>query len=208
MNCNDVVRQVQRLFGDIYEAQITVPDIVDWINDAITTLARETEFYELIQTTAYGTATDGVTLPTQFIGEKRVTWNDCPLNKTTILELDDIGSLPSDTGPAVSHFYFFTGKTYLHPKPSETKDLVLYYVASPASVGADMNAQLPLPGHFHQTIVRRCMIRARELNEDWDQVQKLQQEVDANLGKTRDDQQNRGRETYPVVKDDPADWMH
>lgn len=207
MNANDVVRQVQHLFGDSFEVQIKVEDIVDWINEALMTIARETEFKTASQTTSYGAATLGVALPTDFIGEKRVTWDGAPLNKTDLTMLDDLGALPGDTGPAVSHFYFWEDKTWLYPQPVLSKNMILYYIQSPAMIG-DMNIPLALPLHFHKDVVRMCMIRARELNEDWDQARALQNEVDANLGKTRDDQQNRGRETFPVVRDDPADWSH
>jgi len=208
LNANDVVRQVQHLFGDSFEVQIKVEDIIDWINESLMTIARETEYKTSTQTTAlYGPTTLGVDLPVDFIGEKRVTWDGTPLNKTELTALDDLGALPSDIGPAVSHFYFWEDKTWLYPQPGTAKPMLLYYVAAPTLVG-DMNIPLALPLHFHKDIVRMCMVRARELNEDWDQARVLQNEIDANLGKTRDDQQNRGRETFPVVRDDPADWMH
>lgn len=208
MNLNDVVRHVQRIFGDEYEVQIKTEDIVDWANESIVTIARETEFKTgTLGPVPYGPSTDGVALPTQFIGEKRVTWDSVPLDRAEINQLDDMTTVETTgvLGARPTHFYFWDEKIYLHPTPGQAANLVMNYVATP-STHTEMSAPLPLPLHHHWTVIRMCLVRARELNEDFDQAARLQTEVDGLLGKSRDDQNNRFRETFPVVKDDPADW--
>jgi len=207
LNLGDVIRQVQRLFGDSFEVQIEVGDIKDWANEAIMQVVRQAETAQAEFQATYGPTTDGVTLPTQFIGEKRVTFDGVPLERVTINELDDIGVLPSDIAGSPCKFYVWGDKIYLWPLPatSVTNGLKVWYVQAPARID-DPNVPLPLPVVFHMDVVRMCMVRARELNEDYEQARVLKQEVDANLGAVRHDQENRMRETFPVVRDDPADW--
>lgn len=206
MNLGDVIRQVQRLFGDSFEVQINVSDIKDWANEAIMQIVRQAETNQASASFTYGPTTDGVDLPAQFIGEKRVAFNGTSLEKTSINELDDVGINSTDTG-APNKFYIWGSKMYLWPvpSPSVTNGLVLWYIQAPARVD-DVNIQLPVPLVFHMDVVRMCLIRARELNEDYEQARVLKAEVDANLGQVRYESENRARETFPVIKDDPGDW--
>jgi len=207
VNLGDVIRQVQRLFGDSYEVQINVSDIKDWANEAIMQIVRQAETNQQSAQFTYGPSTDGVDLPTQFIGEKRVTFAGIALEKTSLNELDDTGASPTATGGSPSKFYTWGSKMYLWPVPhtSVSNGLVLWYIEAPNRVD-DTNAQLPIPLVFHMDVVRMCLIRARELNEDFEQARVLKAEVDANLGNVRYEAENRTRETFPVVKDDPGDW--
>lgn len=202
----DVIRQVQRLFGDTFEVQINVADIKDWANEAMLQIVRQAETNQASASFTYGPTTDGVALPTQFIGEKRVTFNGLALDKSSINELDDLGAAPTDSGTPIM-FYTWGPKMYIWPPPasSVTNGLIIWYIEAPNRVD-DVNVQLPIPLVFHMDVVRMCLIRARELNEDYEQARVLKAEVDANLGQVRYDQENRARETFPVVRDDPADW--
>jgi len=206
LNLDQAVRQTQRIFGDDFEIQITVEDCIDWINEAQMTVARETECFTATQTANYGPTTQGVALNSDFIGEKRVTYDSVPLDRTELTSIDNLGLMPPDsTGGTPTHFYFWDNNIWIFPQPASIKTLSLYYIKSPATL-TQMADQLSVPTHYHKDVVRMALIRARELNEDFGEASRLQGEVDANLGKARDDQQNRARETYPVVKDDPNDW--
>jgi hypothetical protein len=207
VNLGDVIRQVQRIFGDSFEVQINVTDIKDWANEAMMQIVRQAETNQNSAQFTYGPTTDGVTLPDQFIGEKRVTFNAIALEKISINELDDLGVTPTDTAGAPSRFYLWGKKMYIWPMPSTavTNGLIVWYIEAPNRVD-DVNIQLPIPLVFHQDVVRMCLIRARELNEDYEQARVLKAEVDANLGQVRYDQENRARETFPVIRDDPGDW--
>jgi len=208
VNLGDVVRQVQRIFGDTYEVQIQVSDIKDWANEAMTIIVRQAETNQNTQKFDYGPTSTGVALPTQFIGEKRVTFNGIPLDKTTIGELDNLGSPPETNSGTPTHFYIWGNTLYLWPLPPTlvTQGLQLWYIEAPARLD-DLNIPLPIPLVFHPDVVRMCLVRARELNEDYEQARVLQAEVDQNLGKIRYDQEARPRETFPVVRDDPADYL-
>lgn len=208
MNLDQAVRQVQTIFGDNFEVQFEAEDVVDWINEAQMTIARETECFTATQTATYGSTTQGVSYNADFIGERRVTWDGIPLDRTELTSIDNLGVLPPDVSGGIgtpTHFYFWDQKIWLYPQPSTSKTLTLYYIAAPATL-SNMSDQLTVPGHYHKDVVRMALVRARELNEDYSEASRLQSEVDQNLGKARDDQQNRARETYPVVKDDPDDW--
>lgn len=207
MNLGDVVRQTQRIFGDTFEVQISVSDIKDWANEAMMQIVRQAETNQAKAVFDYGPEIDGVDLPTQFIGEKRITFEGISLNKTSLNELDDIGVQPTDSTGAPSKFYIWGGKLFLWPVPTTLVEngLELWYIEAPPRVD-DVNLQLPIPLVFHMDVVRMCLIRARELNEDYEQARVLKAEVDANMGQVRYDQENRTRETFSVVRDDPADW--
>lgn len=206
-NLSDVVRRVQRIFGDDFETQIRTSDIKDWANEALVIIVRQTECLQATAQFTYGPTTDGVDLPTDFIGEKRITFDGVALDRTQIGELDDLGvDTTTAQGSMPVKYYIWGPKLYLYPRPSVavTNGLTLWYIQHPGTQ-TDVNEQLPIPIDFHDDVVRMCLIRARELNEDYEQAARLQEEVNARLGMARDDQQNRVRETYPVVRDDPAD---
>jgi len=204
INMSDVIRQVTRLVGDEYETQVQKTDILDWANEYIMLLSREAEFNQLLLQVNYTPATTGVALPPQFIGEKRVTFNDVALEKTSLTELDDIGGLPTDTSSGVTHFYMWGNFIWLYPTPSVTGALKMWYVAAVNAV-ADLDADLPLPLIYHKDVVRACVMRFREQSEDYEQLAAMATEVDKNTAKIIHDQTFQSRETYPIVKPDPWD---
>jgi hypothetical protein len=202
MNMSDVVRQVTRLIGDENETQIFNTDIMDWANEYIMVLARESEFNQLLDQSTYGPSTTGRTVPLQFIGEKRVTFNDVPLNRTTLLELDKLGAETSSGNP--THFYFWGSVMFLWPTPSTSGTLKIWYTAAVNAIG-DMDSELPCPLIYHKDVVRACIMRAREQSEDFEQAAALAAEVTQLTGKVSYDQAFQSREGYPVVRGDPAD---
>jgi hypothetical protein len=208
MNLGSVIRRVQRLFGDDNEVQIHVTDIIDWVNEGIANLARETEFATDVKSTAYDSTTQGFSQPTGFFREKRVTFNDVPLYKSTLGELDSLGvSVTGDSASQPTHFYFWQDKVWLYPQPSASGTLKLWYIFIPNEV-SDPDAELPVPAPYHVDLIRFCLARARELDEDYQSANQLYGEVTANMGRSRDEQQNRGNQTFPVVRDDPSDWNY
>ena len=204
MNMTDVVRQVTRLVGDEYETQVQKTDILDWANEYIMLLARDAEFNQLLFSQQYTSTTPGLPLPVQFIGEKRVTFNDVPLDKTSLTELDNIGGNPIASTSEVTHFYMWGNYIWLWPTPANTGTLNMWYVGAVNAVG-DFDADLPLPLIYHKDVVRACVLRFREQSEDYEQLQAMNDEVSKLTAKIIHDQTFQSRETYPVVKPGPGD---
>ena len=198
MILREAVKQVQRIFGDDNEIQVDVSDITDWINNAILKIARESEYFQQVSTTAYGTS--GLTLPDGFFAEKRVTYNDIALNKTSLLELDDLGAnITSNAAPA--WFYIWGTTLFLYPVPNDGGLLKVWFTAIPGRI-TDPDSQLPLPVEFHADVVRMALVNARELDQDYNEAARISNEVTTSMAMIRHDQMNRSKETYPVVRGD------
>lgn len=207
MNLGSVIRRTQRLFGDDNEVQIQVTDIIDWVNEAISNIARETEFASDFATVQYTPTMQGTPLAVNFFREKRVTFNDTPLQKTELTELDQTGINNADPASQPSHFYLWQNALWMYPTPASTGTVNFWFITIPADV-SDPDTELPIPPPYHVDVVRFCLARARELDEDYSAANQLYGEVTANMGRARDEQQNRGNSTFPVVRDDPADmWI-
>lgn len=199
---SELVRKVQRIFGDTSEAQIYVQDIIDWANEAQMEIARQTECLTAIQSvdTTVDAPTDGIDLPTDFISEKRVTYSDLPLTR---MNFDDITGSPAQTGEP-AYFYFMAGKIFLYPVPTNLGNLYkLYYNRAPALLGASGDG-LELPQHLQEDVTRYCLLRAKELNEDEQSVDRLTGEWQARMSESRDEAQHPS-DSYPVVRDYEGD---
>ena len=209
MAVQEVVRQTQRLFGDTSEAQIYVQDIIDWINAAQLDIARQTECLQGIQTinTSTDDPTDGIILPDDFIREKRVVYNNQVLQRTVLEDLDNLrlATTPSQTDGNAAYYYIWGGSMYLWPDPTNVGAgyYILYYVKSPPQVGASGDI-LSVPFQMYDDVVRFCLMRAKELNEDEQGVNRISGELTVKMAQSKDEVQNP-TDSYPSIRDYPGD---
>lgn len=213
MDTGGVVRRVQRSYGDSAEIQILKADIYDWINDAQKEITRQTEClvgrYHYSPASSPTSYTTGFTLPSDFIRVKRVSFDGFPaLTETTIEDLDSKGLTAPGTdslNQQPTHYYKLGSRLYVWPTPVQVGSnlIELTYIQIPLEV-ADDEDLLTIPESMHEDIVRYCLARAHELNENFAAANKFQSEMENRLAISKSEQMQPA-DSYAVVRDDTGD---
>lgn len=208
MNLGQIIIAVQRQFGDESGAQITRSDIVRWANDALVDITRKTECLQVHAETDTLKDDGSYDVPFDFIRLRRVTYRGTRLSRVELEELDDLNPT-QDTESSSNPFYFYVWgrRIFLYPKPSKAGEgtLDIYYVKMPDELVSDQDVP-EIPSHMHEDIVRFCLIRAKELNEDDEKAQALMFEYDGRMAFARDEATNPEIESYPAVRDIESEY--
>lgn len=204
MLVSEIQTRVKDIFGDTAQAQITDAMILNWINDGQLDICRKSECLE-------GTApavnivagTDQYAYPADFIKEQRLLVNGIKLTRLTLQSIDvlfpDRASTPV-TGNSL-YYYHYSRKFNLYPIPGSaiTNGLVVWYIRSAVILTA--SGQTPeIPTAFHEDIVRFCLWKAFEQDQDWAGAGQFKSDYDLRLLKTIYDVQNEQSEEYPSVR--------
>lgn len=211
MQTSDVVRRVQRIFGDNNESQLYVTDIIDWINDAQMEIVRQTQCLQstVIFDTVAPNEGGPFLLPSNFLFERRVTYKNATLTQTSLPELDNVNAgVDTQSGKGVDipgYYYIWGDGIYLYPVPTAaSQPLKVWYVNSPPTISV-ASEPLGIPVQYHEDIVRFALMRARELNEDYSGSDRLATEFQQRMGQSRDQAQNP-YDSYPVIRDYTGDY--
>jgi hypothetical protein len=202
MDTADLVRKVQRTFGDDDQIFILVDDIIDWANDAQMQIARETDCFTLKDT--FVANTDSWPFPSDFLKVRRVTYGDVPLTKVDIEALDAI--FPVAAKDSTPHFYFFSERTLtLYPAAVNTDSTVVtvYYSGQPVTL-INEATQLTVPLQYHEDVVRFCVARAHERNENYRGMEIAMAEFNSRVAQRVEDQ-NQPEDSYSIIRDDIHD---
>lgn len=209
MNLGEIKTSVKRLFGDESGAQITDADIVRWANDGQVDIVRKTECLQK-KTEFNVTANDeSYDLPADSIRLRRVELDGKALSRVELEELDNVVPDRNVTGTSSGSpvVYYVWGQTlWLYPKPETagTSNLDLFYLKRPAALAVD--ADIPeIPVHMHEDIVRYCLARAKELDEEMEQARNIFMDYETRVMLSRDEAQNPENDTYPAVRILPGD---
>lgn len=203
MLVSDITRKVQRLFGDSSaEIIITQADIYDWINEAQLLIVRKTHC--LTATATAAASTYPTNLPADWVITKRVTY-DTPEISLKLCDIEDLDAYSIDPtfADTPSFYYFFNGKLNLYPTPGGTKSVRHYYVKIPTNVTA-VGDTPSIPISFHEDIVRFCLMRAHERNENFKGVETSAQIFQSTDG-FRQEEATVADDDFFVVRDDPGE---
>lgn len=203
---SDIIRKTQRLFGDsAAEIIIDNTDIWDWINEAQLKINRETHC--VTKSVTADASTFPKVLPTDWIVTKRLTYDNVPLTFVTIDDLDALQIDVSDPVDTPSYYYHFAKQLRLYPSLGlvDTIDIIHDYVCLPTTIIAD-NTPLEVPVSFHEDIVRFCIMRAHERNENY-KAQEISQNILDEMAGLRKEEATLQDDDYFVIRDDPGeDW--
>ena len=168
--------KVRRLFGDENNIVIDRQDIVDWTNAAMVDIARTTQCLPKDLTQAANTFP--VTLA-DMISMYRITYGTAATPKTfTTLEQIDSEFVGSAAVGQPLRYYIRGNKIYLHPSPetSDTTIVTLTYNRMPTELTLALTDPMDVPVSYHEDLVRYCLARAYEKNENY-QAQETSEEA-------------------------------
>lgn len=221
LSVSDVVTRVQRTFGDESAVQVTQADIIRWINDAQREVVMQHE--NLLQTSA---ALDSVVgqyeypLPADCLTVNSVLFRNSTdanasfytlrfMGPTEMTSLAD-GWRGTDYGTGVPQVFTRSdsGKFAIFPAPQTALVGAIKIIYARYAVDVvDTNSNIDLPAYYHSYVEHFCMMKAYEMDEDWDsadrKAQLIQSTIDFNNG--RDGW--FGHETYPSVVAYPQDYI-
>lgn len=205
MNLTTLVRKVQRLFGDTpNEIVIQQTDIFDWVDEAQLQITRKTHCLTK-STTGIVASTFPLALPVDWIMNKRLLYGKTILKFVEIDDLDALSydaTVPVDT-PTV--YYVFNKQLNLYPNKgaSDTTLLQHDYVCSPTLI-ATIGTPLDVPLSYHEDIVRYCVMRAHERNENY-KAQQISSDSFEAMGGERLQEATSPQDDNYVVRDDPGE---
>ena len=208
MNLGQIIIAVQRQFGDESGAQITRSDIVRWVNDAQVDITRKTECLQVHSETDTLKGDGSYDVPFDFIKIRRVSYRGQRLVRTELEHLDNVEPRRDNEPDGSPKFFYVWGRRiFLYPRPSRSGEgkLEIYYVKMPDELVSDLDVP-EIPPHMHEDIVRFCLIRAKELNEDDEKAQALSFEYDNRMAFSRDEATSPEIESYPSVRDVDTEW--
>lgn len=208
MNLGQIIMAVQRQFGDESGAQITRSDIIRWANDGQVDITRKTEILQVHSETDTIKDDGSYDLPFDHIRLRRISYRGDRLDRIELEELDEL--VPQQEKQAASHpkyYYVWGRKIWLYPKPSRNGEgkLDAYYVKMPDELKVDQDVP-EIPVHMHEDIIRYCLARSKELNEDDSKAQEVMFDYENRIALSKDEAQNPEVASYPSVRDIEADF--
>lgn len=211
MNLGEIVTRVQRQFGDESGAQITRSDIVNWANDGQLDIVRKTDSLQVhVETDAI--KNDGsYDLPSTLIRIRRCTFNGKKLDRIELEALDQLHpdrEVSDNNGGTPKYYYVWGSRLWVFPVPGSDGigNLDVYYVKHPDPIISDQDIP-EIPVHMHEDIVRYCLGRAKELDEEDAKAQEVMADYEARITLSRDEANSPENDSYPSVRDiDGGNW--
>lgn len=207
MILSDIILAVQRQFGDTSGAQISTADIIRWANEGQLEIVRKTECLQQHRETNVVLSDGSYELPSNFLMMKRVTLDNTLLKFRLLEDLDNTSSGVDTSSSATPSYYYTWGNTlFLYPTPSTsgTGNLDIWYICSPTTL--INNADIPdIPAWLHYEIVRYCLARAKELDDDMDNARVIYADYQGRLNEAQYELHSQPLDSYPAVRVLPGD---
>lgn len=213
LTANAIVTRVQRQFGDESGVQVTSDDILRWINDAQREAFSQHENLRQASTLMNLTAgTDTYNLTTSMVTIQAVrvlmdssstSYYDLKyMSESMFAELIN-GSGGSDYPADIPAFYTRgdasgTFRIWPRPQTSITNGLKVIYSRYSTDLST-LNDALDLPEYYHQYVLEYCLMKAYEMDEDWEAADKKAAYVQSTLDFNNNREAWFGRQTYPVI---------
>lgn len=215
----DIVSRVQRSFGDESSVQVTNEDIFRWINDACREVVMQHE--NLLQTSGVIDSVVGqefYTPPANCFSINLILFkqsNDANasyyalrfLSAAAMTEYAN-GWRGGDLGNGIPQVFTRAedGKFAIFPAPDVARvGAIKLIYARYANDVTGLADPIDLPAYYHSYVEHFCMMKAYEMDEDWESADRKAQLVQSTIDFNNNREAWFGRETYPVITTDSGD---
>lgn len=210
MQVSKMISTVQNIFGDTSEAQITIVEIIDWLNEAQRKIARDTGWIAAHVETDVIADQRGYELPPDIIVMERLELDGRKLPQTTLQQIDNENPTHTLSEGGPDRYYVWGNTLYLYPTPQEAgvNNLDMWYKKTPALIQSDTDP-VDIPDTMHDAMVRFALARAKEKDEETADANVIMAGVKEEVGQHIHESDNRSEESYPVVTpavDDEGMW--
>lgn len=208
MNVSELVLAVQRLFGDTAEAQVTQPDIIRWLNQGQITIARRTEVLQRHSEVNVTVGDKCYPLPADYLFVRRATFNNELMEPVAFEEIDTV--VPNRDAEQSKgtpfYYYLWDDHIWLYPTPdsSGTGNLDIWYIRRPALLSGNED-EPEIPAYMHEDLVQYAVMKAKELDEDWEASSLLRQDIEQRMANSMQDAVSNQKDTYPAIRALPDD---
>lgn len=198
----DIKRRVKRQFGDQSGAQLTDPDIIDWINDAQREIYVRNNLGQKIGTLATINGTRTYASPADLMRLLSVKFNGMTLENMSQQDIDEY--LPQDDGASTvlgtpERYYTHAGLIYLYPTPNLVKNLTIRYNRYPVDVTVDGDIA-DVDAMYVNRILDYCHAMGRQLDGDQQGYVMFMQRFEGKLTGTKDDEfELQAQSVYPSI---------
>lgn len=211
LTVSDIFTRVQRLFGDEAGVQVVEGDVIRWINDAQRECVMQHEgllMKEDFEDTVAGTAE--YSTPTDCFVLNHVSYKDSssgsyyPLRYLPLQAMNQYAGGWDGNDYSSGYPQVFTkdtnDKIILFPRPDKaiTSGIKFTYSRYPIDLTDNADA-IDLPHYYHSYVEHFCMMKAYEMDEDWESADKKAQLLQSTLDFNNNRESWFGRETYPSV---------
>lgn len=220
LTVQDIVTRIQRSFGDEASVQVTNEDIYRWINDACREVVMQHE--NLLQTSGNLDSVVGqaaYTPPSNCFSINTVMYRASTDPLASYYALRFLNSAQMDTfadgwrGNAYGNGtpQVFTrsddGKFTIFPPPDTayTGGIKIVYARYPVDITGLADA-IDLPAYYHSYVEHFCMMKAYEMDEDWESADRKAQLVQSTIDFNNNRDAWFGRETYPTITTGIGDY--
>lgn len=215
---SDIFTRVKNLFGDQDGTQITEAMCINWINDAQKEAVMQHE--NLHPEEAFINTVDGTqvyTLPADLLSLTHVWYSDGDtyfvlkwMSPTEFNEYIDgwSGSAYYGEGFPLVYTRIKESEITLFPIPdtSVTNGLKVVYSRYPVDVSVS-GSTIDLPKYYDQFVEHFCMMKAYELDENWEASDRKAALVQNTLDFNNNREAWYGRERYPSVMPVAEDYL-
>lgn len=175
----DVFDRVKRIFGDESAVQLTDADIIRWINDAQREIVMHSQnLLEKIGTINTVEGQDEYAFPADLLILRSIRYKNDSMQSYSSLQFRSLqdfdtyingwdGSFYGTNDPLVYTTYENTIYVFPTPNVSTTSGLKVLYSRKPVDV-TDSLDPLDLPEAYHNAVVKYCLTRAYEMDEDYE----------------------------------------
>lgn len=203
MKLKDIIKHIQRQFGDETQSQITKEDIVRWTNHAcLEIVSANATAQGLSGTTPVEVGKRVYDLPPDLVLLRSVRCNGIKLRGETYEQLCELDTDIENTSGTPTHFWVYGGKLNLYPIPNESLgNLNILYVKTPDILTVDMLEREPdVPIQYHPRILEYCIAQAAELDDDMGQYQMKMNEFKENISNlNKNSEQPEQDSFYPSI---------
>jgi len=190
-------------FGDESGAQIDSADVIRWVNDAQSEIARQKQLLQVTTSVTVTTNVGSYATPNNILHLRSVRYNGNVLVPISLAEAEQVA--PSyDAGASVigtgtpTTYWVWGGMISLYPIPNDsTSSLKMYYTRIPNQVTV-VGDTPELPVQYHPRIVEYCLAQAFELDNNPQQQSLKMGQFATGVGQTDTDMW-QPRNTYPMV---------
>jgi len=199
----DVIKNVQRSFGDESGVQLTNSDIFMWVNDACDEIVKRNRINKAKATipSVAGQA-DYSFSALNIMQVEAIHFGGQRIPNMSFAEAEEqvIGRDGVTTQAGIPMLWYeWAGTFTFYPVPNASgTDIVVYYTGQPTKVTATTDL-LPLSDKYYNDIVNFVLLKAYEMDEDPQMSQLKGQQFDASLAAMGEEEREAQNMTYPTI---------
>jgi len=199
----DVMNRVFREFGDEAKVQIDDTDIIRWINDGVKYITVSNNLLQATGTMNSVIDQSDYNFPTDMLSMEAMYYNNLKLKYMKHTEFNEYvnSSDPNQDQRGTPWMYTrWANQFTLYPKPntSYTNGIKLLYLQRPADI-ASTSDTVPLSLEYHPEIVKYCLQRAYQTDEDWDAAGQMAGQFQDGVDRLKEQETNKDREYYDTI---------